>query len=167
MADEAEAGRIISTAFWSRRGAGSCKACSVAERLGGTVGSVHPQSSEGARGSGLELLLGLRLQHAREQTKRLIESTLIAFNPYPREKRIKPDVTPMPNPRSSSLMVGKSPCSQPRCWHSRIKLLCSTVWGICSLNSSLLVHFPVGGPASWQGKACIPSYAATSYCLAR
>lgn len=131
MADEGEAWRMIWRAFWSRRRAGGCKACSAAERLGGSWGPVHPQGSAGARGSGQELLLGLR-RDALLNRERFIESTRMPFHPYAKEKWIK--TVPKPG---SSLIFRESPRSQPGCWHSRIKLSLLRCWGDLQSNKQL------------------------------
>lgn len=133
--------REISKRQW---GAGSCTACFMmccweAKEQGKVC---PPMRSEGALGSHQQVLPRAEDVTCSGRKKDELNQYLYPSILTPNGQHVKADITPVPNPKNSSLkklkrMFGESLCSQHGCWHSRINL-CSAIWGICSLTASSL-----------------------------
>lgn len=98
MVDEGAEWGLISSDLWSRGGAARQAGCAL--RGSGREGPVHPGGAEGAPVS--SHCWGLRLWRAGEERGELNQCwypSILVQN----EKQIKAYVTPVPNPRRSSL----------------------------------------------------------------
>lgn len=136
----------VSNDEWSQHiseGAGACPACSAAVRLRGSGAGKGLSTCEAQKEC--RALVSSYCWCTAEQTKRLIKSAFIHFNPYSTWKTNKGwcylSVNPHKFfPKEIKVNAWESWSPQHECWHSRIHLSLFCNLGDLQSNIQLLVH---------------------------